>query len=146
MRATPTIPDDEDGQTRDGEEESSEAQEAAQQAGLTATIHDEPTDSHDGSNAFTFELRFSETPAEGFSYTTIRDHAFTVTAGEVVKAKRLEAGKNVRWEISVRPGSNAKVTIELPATTDCDAQGALCTGVSRALSNRLKVTVSGPGG
>ena len=66
---------------------------------LTASTHGVPA-SHDGSAAFTFELRFSETPADGFSYKTLRDHAFTVTGGEVVKARRLERGKNVRWEIT----------------------------------------------
>ena len=63
---------------------------------LTASAHGVPA-SHDRSAAFTFELRFSETPADGFSYKTLRDHAFTVTGGEVVKARRLERGKNVRW-------------------------------------------------
>ena len=46
---------------------------------LTASIHNEPA-SHDGQAAFTFELRFSEN-LEGFSFRTMRDHAFTV-AGE----------------------------------------------------------------
>ena len=111
---------------------------------VTATVHNAP-ESHDGSVVFTFELRFSETPADGFSYTTLRDHAFTVTGGEVVKARRLEAGKNVRWEITVAPSSDADVTIALPATTDCDAQGAVCTEDGRMLSEQVELTVSGPG-
>ena len=82
---------------------------------LTATIHDAP-DSHDGQSKFTFELRFSE--QFGLSYKTLRDHAFTVAGGEVVKARRLEKGKNVRWEIHVRPDSANDVTIVLSATTD----------------------------
>ena len=45
---------------------------------MTATTHDVPS-AHDGSTTFTFELRFSETPREGFSYKTLRDNAFTVT-------------------------------------------------------------------
>ena len=108
---------------------------------LTATIHDAP-DSHDGQSKFTFELRFSE--QFGLSYKTLRDHAFTVTGGEVVKARRLEKGKNVRWEIHVRPDSANDVTIVLPATTDCDAQGAVCTEDGRMLSSRLELTVAGP--
>ena len=88
---------------------------------LTATVHDRPS-SHDGSTAFTFELRLSEN-IEGLSYTTLHQHAFTVTGGSVSKARRLEAGKNVRWEITVQPSSNAAVTIVLPITTDCTAQG-----------------------
>ena len=110
---------------------------------LTASAHDVPA-AHDGSTTFTFELRFSETPREGFSYKTLRDHAFTVTGGEVVKARRLEQGKNVRWEISVLPDGDGTMTIALPATTDCDADGAVCTDDGRMLSKRLEVTVSGP--
>ena len=110
---------------------------------LTASAHDVPS-SHDGSSTFTFELRFSE--EFPLSYVTLRDHAFTVTGGEVTQARRLEPGKNVRWEITVTPGSSADVAIVLNATTDCSAQGAICTEDGRKLSNQLEVTVSGPGG
>ena len=112
---------------------------------LTASVSGMPA-SHDGSASFTFELRFSETPRKGFSYKTMRDHAFTVTSGDVTKARRLEKGKNVRWEIHVTPDGNGPVTIVLPATTDCDADGAVCTDDGRMLSNRLEITVPGPGG
>ena len=88
---------------------------------LTASIHSEPA-SHDGQAAFTFELRFSEN-LEGFSYKTLRDHAFTVTGGEVQGTRRLVSGSNIRWEITVRPSSDADVTIVLPITTDCTAPG-----------------------
>ena len=111
---------------------------------LTATVHDAPA-SHNGSNSFTFELRFSEN-MESFSYTTLQEHAFTVTGGSVSKARRLEAGKNVRWEITVQPSSNADVTIVLPITTDCAAQGAICTSDGRKLSSRVELTISGPSG
>ena len=47
---------------------------------LTATAHGVPAD-HDGSTTFSFELRFSETPEDDFSYKTLRDHAFSVTGG-----------------------------------------------------------------
>ena len=57
---------------------------------------------------------------------------------------RLEKGKNVRWEISVTPDGDGAVTIVLPATTDCEASGAVCTDGGRKLSNRLDLTVSGP--
>ena len=68
-----------------------------------------------------------------------------MTAGEVVKARRLEPGKNIRWEIRINPTSNADVIITLPITTDCTANGAVCTGDGRRLSNRLELTVGGPG-
>ena len=110
---------------------------------LTAAIHGVPA-SHNGQGVFTFELRFSE--EFGISYRTLRDHAFTVTGGEVVDARRLEPGKNVRWEIHVSPTANAQVTIVLPVTTDCSAQGAICTEDGRMLSSRVVLTVRGPGG
>ena len=113
---------------------------------LTAAIHDAP-ESHDGQDAFKFELRFSEELGTGFSYKTLRDHAFTVTGGTVVGARRLDSDSdtpNIRWEISVSPDSSADVTVELPATEDCDAQGAICTADGTMLSSPLKFTGKGP--
>ena len=60
---------------------------------LTASIHSEPA-SHDAQAEFTFELRFSEN-LERFSFRTLRDHAFTVTGGEVQGARRLVSGSNI---------------------------------------------------
>ena len=110
---------------------------------LTASAHDVPS-SHNGQDAFIFELRFSEAPEPDFSYTTVRDHAFTVTGGSVTYVRRLEPGKNVRWEITVTPGSGADVAIALNATTDCEAGGAICTEDGRMLSGELELTVNGP--
>ena len=111
---------------------------------LTATIHDVPS-SHNGQDAFIFELRFSEAPKPDFSYTTVRDHAFTVTGGSVTYVRRLEPGENVRWEITVTPDSSADVAIALNATTDCFAQSAICTEEGGMLSGGLELTVNGPG-
>ena len=108
---------------------------------LTALIENAAA-SHDGESVFTFELRFSE--EFGLSYKTLRDHAFTVTDGRVTKAQRLEQGSDIGWRITVRPDGNGDVTIVLPETTDCDAQGAICTEDGRMLSHRLELTVSGP--
>ena len=110
---------------------------------LTGTIHDTP-DSHDGKKKFTFELRFSEELKQSFSFKTLRDHAFTVTGGKVVRAKRLDTDANVRWKIHVRPDSSTDVTIVLPMTTDCAATGAICTEDGRMLSGRLELTIAGP--
>ena len=128
-----------------GETSSEEAAALVNPTPLTATVHDIP-ESHDGSNEFAFELRFSEKPESAFSYTTLRDHALTVTGGALDNVRRLEPGKNIRWEITVTPDSDAGVTIALNATTDCSAQGAICTDDGRKLSSSLYITVSGPGG
>ena len=110
---------------------------------LTASFLGTPA-THDSQTAFTFELRFSENFP--LSYKTLKFHAFTVTGGKVTKSKRLEKPSNVRWEIHVQPNGNGSVTIVLPITTDCDAQGAICTPDGRKLSNRNELTVSGPSG
>ena len=112
---------------------------------LTASFQSKPS-THDGQTAFTFDLRFSEEVK--LSYVTLRDHAFSVTDGTVTSAQRLTQGSNIGWTITVTPDSAADVTIVLPVTTDCDADGAVCTkdDSGRKLSNSLSFTVSGPGG
>ena len=98
---------------------------------------------HDGSSEFTFAIEFSE--EFGLGYVTLRDHAFNVTGGSVERAQRTDKPSNIPWLITVKPKSTGDVTIELPATTDCGAAGAICTGDGRKLSNSLSFTVSGPG-
>ena len=107
---------------------------------LTASASGVPT-SHD--DHVTFELEFSE--EFPLSYKTLRDHAFTVTGGDVSNARRLDPPSNQGWEIHVEPDGDGAVTIELPVTTDCRAEAAICTGDRRPLSSRLKVTVPGTG-
>ena len=136
----PAIPEEEETETEETEE--------TETVLLTAGAYD-VAGSHDGSTTFTFELRFSEQVP--LNYSTLRDHAFTVTGGEVVGARRLEPGssdrKNVRWEISVAPDGNGAVTVVLPRTTDCEATGAVCARDGRkCCPTRLSFTVSGPGG
>ena len=79
------------------------------------------------------------------SYRTLRDHAFTVTGGTVLKAQRIERGSNIGWRITVRPDGNGDVTVELPVTEDCSVLGAICTEDDRKLSGGLEFTVNGPG-
>ena len=124
-------------------QDATNATQAADQ--LTASVSVVP-ESHDGSTVFTFELRFSETPRKLFSYKIMRDLAFTVTGGEVTGARRLTPASNVGWEIHVQADGNGPVTIVLPVTTDCTAEGAICTNDRRPLSNRVEITISGPGG
>ena len=108
---------------------------------LTASHEDAPA-SHDGQDSFTFKLRFSEEVE--LSYLTLRDHAFTVTGGTVDKAQRLTPGSNTGWTITATPDADADVTLALPATTDCDASGAVCTAGGKKLSAALTLTVPGP--
>ena len=109
---------------------------------LTVRLKVAAPTSHDGSSEFTFEIEFSE--EFGISYATLRDHAFTVTSGSVETAQRTDKPSNIPWLITVKPQGTGDVTIELPATTDCDAEGAICTSDGRMLSNEVKLTVTGP--
>ena len=110
---------------------------------LTVRLKVSAPATHNGSSEFTFEIEFSE--EFGISYATLRDHAFNVTGGSVEKAQRTDKPSNIPWRIEIKPQGTGDVTIELPATTDCDADGAICTGDGRKLSNSLSFTVSGPG-
>ena len=108
---------------------------------LTAEFRAAPA-AHDGTTGFTFELRFSEDFP--LSYVTLRDHAFTVSGGEVTKARRLAKPSNVRWEITVEPNGNTDVTVVLPTPPSCNEQGAICTDDGRKLSTALELAVTGP--
>ena len=108
---------------------------------LTATFSNVPA-SHDGSTEFTFDLTFSE--EFGISYATLRDHAFSITGGSVEAAQRTDKPSNISWSITVKPLGNGTITITLPETTDCNADGAICTDDGRKLSNSTTVTVAGP--
>ena len=108
---------------------------------LTASFENVP-ESHDGSTAFTFELRFSEEFA--ISYRTVRDSVLEVTGGTVKRAKRLAKPSNTGWRISVRPTTDGDVTVVLPANRACGDTGAVCTNDDRRLSNALALTVRGP--
>ena len=97
---------------------------------LTATVHGVPS-SHNGQDAFTFELRFSEDPKPDFSYTTVRDHAFTVTGGSVTYVRRLEPGKNnvyrgvarkYRPDLIVRPKTGNMLVLETEGQPDQQTQ------------------------
>ena len=114
---------------------------AAAPSRLTVSLENAAT-THDGSAVFTFEIRFSEEFA--LSYTTLKFHAFDVTGGEVLNSQRMDKPSNIRWLITVGPDVNGDVTVVLPVTEDCAAQGAICTEDGRPLSNRLDMTVTGP--
>ena len=86
---------------------------------LTASFGNVPAE-HDGTT-FVFHVRFSEDPA--VSYLVLRDESFGVTGGEVVAARRKDGRDDLR-EIHVEPSGNGDVTVSLPPTTDCNADGA----------------------
>ena len=68
-----------------------------------------------------------------------------MSRGHIVKTQRLDRPGNIRWEIFVQPDSNGTLTVVLPATTDCNVQGAIYTGDGRMLTRPSTLTVAGPG-
>ena len=110
---------------------------------LTVSLRGAAPAIHDGSTEFTFEIEFSE--EFPLSYKKLKLHAFDLTDGEVLKAKRVLKSSNIPWRITVRPGSNADVAVVLPVTTRCGAQGPSAPGTAGNLSNSLNFTVAGPG-
>ena len=111
-------------------------------APLTASFSGVPAE-HDGSE-FTVDLSFSENVAAG--YARIRDHAFRVNGANIKNAQRKTQGSNQHWTVTVDPTDNGGVSITLPETTNCSAQGAICTEDGRRLSNSSSATVAGPAG
>ena len=75
---------------------------------------------------------------------TLKFHAFTVTSGSILKAQRMDKPSNIPWRITVRPDSNGDVEIELPVTTDCSDEGAICTYDGRKLSGSTSNQVTEP--
>ena len=69
-----------------------------------------------------------------------------------VTLRLTSAGGSVTLDVAVHrdssgvPGQRLFALDDPPHTTDCEAEGALCTGDGRMLSNRLEITVPGPGG
>ena len=99
--------------------------------------------SHDGS-----ELRFNLTftPEPSLSYATLRDHAFSIVGGTIIKANRTTAGE-AEWVIMVVPDLDSNenpagpITAVLPPTTSCIVLSAICTADDVPLSNRTEVTI-----
>ena len=108
---------------------------------LTGSIPDEHLpESHDGTNTFTLQIHFSESPV--LSYVNVNDHILDVENGEATKARRVTQGSNQAWEIIIKPEGNAAVVITLPATTGaCTANAAVCMSDGRKLSNDSTATV-----
>ena len=111
-------------------------------APLTASFSNVPAE-HDGSE-FTFDLAFSEDVKAG--YARVRDDAVRATGATIERARRKTQGSNQNWTITVEPLGTGQIAITLPATTDCDATGAICTADERKLSHSTSATVLGPVG
>ena len=109
---------------------------------LTAAFSAVP-EAHDGSSRFTVGLAFSEAVKPGIQKV---EAALTVTGGTVKKARRVAPPSNEQWTITIKPDGHGAVSVRLPATSDCDATGAICTADGRKLSGGVAVRIAGPPG
>ena len=111
---------------------------------LTASFEGMPAE-HRGEGGFHFRVAFSEDI--GISFRSLREDAFTVTGGRVTGGKRVD-GRRDLFRMTVRPESDAAVTITLPAGRECGVSGAICTKGEprRQLTNNPSATVAGPVG
>ena len=104
---------------------------------LKAEFEEVPAQHYDG-EAFTFHVRFNE--RVGVSDATLKQ-ALAVTGGTITSVKRVGGRADLR-EVRVQPADDVTdITLSLPATTDCDAAGAVCTHDQRMLSNDSSGTV-----
>ena len=104
-------------------------------APLTASLANVPAE-HDGTNAFSFELAFSDDFPGALDGATLAG-AFTVGNGTATGAARIVAGQNRRWTVTVQPSSTGAVTLSLAA-------GAVTTEAGRPLANAVSATVAAP--
>ena len=117
---------------------------AARPVPLTASLEGMPAE-HRGEGGFDFRVAFSEDI--GISFKALREDAFAVTGGRVTGGKRVD-GRRDLFEMTVRPESDAAVTITLPAGRECGVSGAICTKSEprRQLTNSPSARVRGPVG
>ncbi|MCY3703266.1 MAG: hypothetical protein OXG16_11360, partial [Rhodospirillales bacterium] len=100
-----------------------------------------------GALRYRFDLRLSE--GVSIPHREMRDHAFSVTNGHMVKAKRIHkerAGGNLysnHWRMTVAPVDETEpVTVTLRGDRPCSEQGALCTGSGGRLDGSPALTLS----
>ena len=106
-------------------------------------------DTHDGTNPVVFRLAFSEEPASGYSYKTMRDKTLDIRQSGPIDAtavRRLAPPGNRRWEVTVDPVSKADIAVGLGPTAACTDDGAVCTGDGRKLANAIQTVIKGPPG
>ena len=100
-----------------------------------------------GALRYRFDLRLSE--GVSIPHREMRDHAFSVTNGHMVKAKRIHkerAGSNLysnHWRMTVAPADETEpVTVTLRGNRPCGETGALCTGSGGRLDGSPMLTLS----
>ncbi len=128
---------------RDGEAtgtiHNSEPQEA-----LTASFEGMPGE-HNGEDAFTFRVAFSEDI--GISFQALREEAFAVTNGRITDGVPVDDRRDL-FDMTLEPDGDGDVAVTLEADRDCAESGAICTKgePQRRLTTTVSAMVAGPDG
>ena len=88
-----------------------------------ATFEDVP-ERHDGSSAFTVDLRFTGEPP-GLTSSTVTGGLIEVTGGSVTGAAPKTMGSTRNWELTVTPSQMGDIGLRLP-TRACGKTNAIC--------------------
>ncbi len=97
---------------------------------------------HDGSGAFTVTLTFSDEVT--ISLADLKQHALSVTGGSIMAVARASDAPRKQFELTIQPSSNEAVSLFTSPTSDCNAQGALCTKDGRRLALYQAILIHGP--
>ena len=97
---------------------------------------------HDGSS-FLLHFEFSSEP-KGFSYRTVQGGLFDVEGARIEKARRLERGRNLRWQLTIAADDEGDVTLAARETAECGLSHAACDAEGRKFAGGLSLTVLGP--
>ena len=132
-------------QLRDGDGEAtgtihnSEPQEA-----LTASFEGMPGE-HNGEDAFTFRVAFSEDI--GISFQALREDAFAVMNGRITDGVPVDDRRDL-FDMTLEPDGDGDVAVTLEADRDCAESGAICTQGEprRRLTTTVSAMVAGPDG
>ena len=81
---------------------------------------------------------------EGLSYRTLQDQALNAEAAAIEGVRRVTAGDNREWEITIAPSGAADVPVTLSRGPACGEPHAICTEDGRQLANEATATVPGP--
>ena len=101
-----------------------------------------PPEAHDGRDAFSLRLLFSE--EVDLDAATLRDHALELTNGTISSVTRVTASSSRSWDLVVQPDGSGEVAIVLAAGLNCGLPEAVCAADGRQLLNRLELTIPGP--
>ena len=97
---------------------------------------------HNGKDAFTAELIFSEetdtTAAE------LKDHALTTQGGSITSVAAKTEGSTRAWTVTLQPSGLGHLTMTLTGATDCATDGHVCTAGGELLSHTLIKKIHGP--